>query len=53
MNVLRRDDQSAEIMLDIHKLIDQFPFVVVVDERDGAGDLLALLPLLLHQLLAH
>ena len=50
--MLRRDNYSAKIMLDIHKLIYQLPFMMVIDQGNCPGNFMITLPLLLNELLA-
>ena len=52
VDMLGRDDGILVVVLQVGKLARKAPLVVVVDEGDGAGHLLVLLPLVLDQLLA-
>jgi hypothetical protein len=51
MNVLDREYLVMEIMLDAGGFVLQFPFVVVVDQDDRAGDLTVFFPFLFGQVL--
>jgi len=52
VDMLGRDDGILVVVLQVGKLARKAPLVMVVDEGDGAGHLLVLLPLVLDQLLA-
>ncbi len=52
MDVLRRNDDIPKVMLYVGKLIHKFSLMMVINEGDGAGDLLPPLPLFFYQYLA-
>jgi hypothetical protein len=45
MDMLRTNDKLLKVMLNVDDFIYQFPFMMVVGQRDGAGDFLITEPL--------
>lgn len=52
VDVLARDDERLEIVLDVHELVDKLALVMIVAHGDGARHLVAAQPLLFDKVFA-